>query len=280
VVSQVERLLGVPFVFFGVLLAGLVLWWPLGTAVASRCRGVPRVAVRAGLLVVVLAAPFVFGEYIVWLNESLSSAGAILDGIEAAGPPYPATQGDGSQAARDYEPFWLFSPDERWYPSRAEDYVGDARAQLVIGGKRAAATPVTDPNAAAEASCRSARATACRLTIRCPDEHDACAEDSPGESVVYDHVIDDPLARDGFKKDGSLVGRTRRVIEYWAFYRYDAWTGWAGLFHQWHESDWEAVTVGLGDAGPLFVAFSSHCGGNWRRWGRGLARIVHEARGE
>jgi hypothetical protein len=269
-IAQVERLLGVPFVFFFVLILGLVVWWPLGAWISAGRSTVARAGIRSALLLVVLVAPFGFGQYMVWLSESLSRSGTILDGVEAAGAPFPPTMRNGWQAAKDYEPFWLFSAHERWYPSRAEDYVSDPRARLVSNGKYAPATAVTNPKATPKESCRTATATHCRLTIRCADEKARCAKDRHGDSVVYAHVIDEPLALDGFRQDGSLVGRVRRVIEYWAFYRYDAWTGWGGLFHQWHESDWEAVTVGLGETEPLFVAFSSHCGGTWRRWGRGL----------
>lgn len=274
VISQVERLLGVPFVFFFVLLAALLIWWPASTALSTGRPLPQRAGIRAALLAAALMAPLAFGQYIVWLNESLSSSGTILEGIAAGGAPFPPTLGDGTRAARRYEPFWLFSAHERWYPTRAEDYVASPTAALQVNGRMQPAAPVTDPQATPAAACRTPSAAGCRLTIQCADENAACAKDRPGESVVYAHVIDDPLALDGFVKDTSLIGRTRRVIEYWAFYRYDAWTGWGGLFHQWHESDWEAVTVGLGDREPLFVAFSSHCGGTWRRWGRGLGGMA------
>jgi hypothetical protein len=39
-------------------------------------------------------------------------------------------------------------------------------------------------------------------------------------------------------------------------------------FKQRHEADWEAVTIGLGESGPLWVGYSQHCGGAWSEWSR------------
>ena len=58
------------------------------------------------------------------------------------------------------------------------------------------------------------------------------------------------------------------VIQYWIFYRNDLWEAQTGVGRivQRHQSDWEQVTVGLSRAAPLFVAYSSHCGGQWLKW--------------
>ena len=58
------------------------------------------------------------------------------------------------------------------------------------------------------------------------------------------------------------------VIQYWIFYRNDLWEAQTGVGRivQRHQSDWEQVTVGLSRIAPLFVAYSSHCGGQWLKW--------------
>jgi len=54
------------------------------------------------------------------------------------------------------------------------------------------------------------------------------------------------------------------IVQYWLWYAFDDWHG--GTLVQRHAGDWESVTVALGDDEPLFVAYSGHCGGQWRRW--------------
>src|SRR5262249_59269609 len=58
------------------------------------------------------------------------------------------------------------------------------------------------------------------------------------------------------------------LVQYWLYYGYDrfeAVTPFGRLVQQ-HESDWEAVSVGLGETQPLFVAYNAHCGGEWLKW--------------
>jgi hypothetical protein len=59
-----------------------------------------------------------------------------------------------------------------------------------------------------------------------------------------------------------------RIVQYWLFYLYDCWIADTplGRLVQEHEADWEAITIGLSDDRPLFVAYSSHCGGEWLPW--------------
>jgi hypothetical protein len=82
--------------------------------------------------------------------------------------------------------------------------------------------------------------------------------------------VDDPLRREGLSPaTPGLVGRLTRLVQYWVFYRYDDWRRWIrNALRQWHEADWEMVTVGLARDAPLFVAFSAHCGGTWQRWNK------------
>jgi hypothetical protein len=62
--------------------------------------------------------------------------------------------------------------------------------------------------------------------------------------------------------------RPTTLIQYWLFYPYDEWSRpvLAGKLTQRHEGDWEAVTVGLSDEKPIFVAYSAHCGSSELSW--------------
>jgi hypothetical protein len=68
--------------------------------------------------------------------------------------------------------------------------------------------------------------------------------------------------------NATLARRTTVLIQYWYLYTYDDWrsTALMGDLRQFHEADWEAITVGLADHEPLFVAYSAHCGGTWTPW--------------
>lgn len=55
-----------------------------------------------------------------------------------------------------------------------------------------------------------------------------------------------------------------RIVQYWFFYNYDSFDRlWVS---QWHQADWEQVTVGLAGGTPRFVAYSSHCFGSVLTW--------------
>jgi hypothetical protein len=69
-----------------------------------------------------------------------------------------------------------------------------------------------------------------------------------------------------------LLGVSKRdlsvIVQYWYLFAFDDWRAETvmGELRQFHEGDWEAVTIGLSERAPLFVAYSAHCGGEWLRW--------------
>lgn len=124
-----------------------------------------------------------------------------------------------------------------------------------------------------------------RLDIACPDATKRCAKAHPRPSrrpryrdgAVYVRVLARDRAGNASSADVfSDVGPYRTgekdvlwtLVQYWYFYRYNEWKQRVlpGDLVQRHESDWEAVTIGLARDKPLFVAYSAHCGGSWRRW--------------
>jgi hypothetical protein len=77
------------------------------------------------------------------------------------------------------------------------------------------------------------------------------------------------------------------LLQYWFFYNYDSLGAVPGIW-QWHQGDWEQVTVGLAGtnagAKPVFVAYSEHCVGTRLPWSlvarvQGTHPLVFVARG-
>jgi hypothetical protein len=280
---------GLPFVYFGLLIAGALLVAPTVTFMRRRFAWVNRrsriLVVVAAIVLLVVLAPFAIAQAAVWHTEALSTAGLGTKFIEAAGPPYPPTLGDRLEPARAYRPIHVFDPHEAWRPTPVESFLQDERAKLVTpsgetSARRVLAGPVDE--------CRSLD-DGCYVTLHCKKASDECAEEVSDDYVVYVRVVDDPLAKEHRRATKRPLVGLRRLIQYWAFYRYDDWDGWGGLFNQWHEGDWEVVSVGLGARGPLFVAYNSHCGGIWREWkdvagfaadpGEDPAGVIHPAQG-
>jgi hypothetical protein len=183
----------------------------------------------------------------------------------------------GRDIARRYFPVLAFSDAEQWAPQSVTSYVKRAR----LDGPRL--TPPWKPGRRLPRSCHSLAPAPCfKLTIRCAElGRDKCAPEHPHqhgqlqrEGAVYVRVLPwRPLPRDGsgdvFVKKGPFSDQLRILVQYWFFYPYDRWTAplFAGRLTQEHEGDWEAVTLGLADPWkPLFLAYSAHCGGHWKRW--------------
>jgi hypothetical protein len=199
----------------------------------------------------------------------------------------PHEQGD-LELARTYSPVLLFTANEQWRPIEVDGYLKLTR-MTDWAGRRTATPPVTRlPD-----SCPGIVSKPC-YTLHCVHES-ACAAAVPEQArehgAVYVRVERraqwdstrasgrslPPQARspNPFVARGTFDAPTRRLIDsttvllqYWYFYPYDRWVApvLGGQFTQRHEADWEAVTIGLGDREPLYVAYSSHCGGSWSAW--------------
>ena len=105
--------------------------------------------------------------------------------------------------------------------------------------------------------------------------------------VAYVRILErDKPPEDGspdpFTAAGPYASKVTTLLQYWFFYAYDEWVTpvFAGQLRQRHEGDWESVMVGLSETEPLFVAYSSHCGGTWRPWrdalvAKGVGPLTH-----
>jgi hypothetical protein len=193
----------------------------------------------------------------------------------------PDRLGDAALASR-YQPLLLHARGERWFPTAVDSYLAGAELRGSRGGRLG--SKLKPSTLAHFAGCRRRPRVRCfRLTIRCATGDDECAADrAQARPASYYRVI---RARPGEPKPrelvpGSPMGAVDAVVQYWLFYRYDDWKSRGGGFRQWHEADWEVVTIGLSEppgAAPagddprlLFVGFSQHCGGHWRPVARTL----------
>lgn len=190
--------------------------------------------------------------------------------------------------AAEFVPALEYDSSERWAPTAVDSFAAGAKlastwGQTVTLRSLADLRTKTCPRGAAVPcyalylACGSD--DACKRTHGCDDGRDACAlggaQPWRNGTVVYARV----LTRGAPPADGSPRVFDRRtpygsrlafLIEYWLFYDYDEWKRVtpAGVLTQLHQGDWEAVTIGLSAARPLFVALTAHCGGRWYDWSR------------
>ena len=186
--------------------------------------------------------------------------------------------------ATKYQPVLVMTDDERWAPVSVDSYLQDPHhpAYLVRqDGSRSPAPPLAQlpgPN-----DCHGGHVPCFRITIDCATADEDCAEGLPDRTdqgmaipdyrtgadyvriLRHTHPGSTPQA---FNGDGPYGHNLKTLIQYWYFYRYDEWTRpvLGGRIVQRHEGDWEAVTVGFSQKGPLFLGLSEHCGGSWIPW--------------
>ncbi len=214
---------------------------------------------------------------------------------EATPPPAPSSYATDAELAAAYSPVLALTRAERWSPIPYDEYAEGA----VLSGPLLKPLP-SQPTAKEklEVTCPRLSSAPCfRLSIRCPTGEDECAEPDPHpdrtdqglyrEGDVYVRVArraaeeevearrrteklrpSDRWPPQVFRPEGPYAKQLSIVLQYWYFYRYDEWEThvFAGKLVQRHEGDWEAVTIGLSDTEPLFVAYSAHCAGTWVPW--------------
>jgi hypothetical protein len=186
--------------------------------------------------------------------------------------PYPAIfSADDRNLAKNYFPVLALTVHERWAPMATEYYLPDV---TMTGPGDDIRGPTLDQ---LPATCPTGTGEAC-YTLSLPDCHDgepSCAPDTDFDRTAgramyvrierLRHELSLP------RPFGSRGRRLATIVQYWMFYRYDRWSQRAltGRLTQQHQGDWENVTLGF-DPGdhPLFVAYSAHCAGTVRPWGK------------
>jgi hypothetical protein len=198
-------------------------------------------------------------------------SGRISDTIPIAdqSPSIPSAANSAMMAV-EFAPVLVFAPHEQWRPVSIGDYIANARASDTRMPQKT--TPLDGQPYRPD----QYRFAGCTLDKPCYEISNPCipspasarcltSQDSTGTYDLYRRVLDRPHYRSLFS--GHLpFPDLQYMVQYWLFYPYDRWKSPEGLLVQQHSGDWEAVTVGLSKQRPLFVAYSAHCGGVWRRW--------------
>ncbi len=239
-----------------------------------------------GLNTALLAAIALGAAVVIGLGESGSQhhgrvtlAGEPIAPEQPARPPseqLPAGRAFPIQLVKTYMPVLAFRTDQPWLPQRVDRYVRKAWLQGPHGKPTRGNTLKSLPR-----SCPGLAPAPCyRLSIHCPAASGGCSHahevgpgpfDQPDRSgAVYVRVVRKSQTPRLFPAGVGTFGgeEPSTLIQYWYFYRYDEWTTpvLTGQLVQRHEGNWEAVTVGLSQDAPLFVAYSQHCRGEWVGW--------------
>jgi hypothetical protein len=238
------------FVATGLVWLGFSVVTPLRPETHERRRRATRAsALAVGLAILVAVA-------------SGSLLNTYVRGKLSSGPhAVPSIPGSLSAARADtiahaFSPRLITDPSEKWDPTTISWYVANSHVTK--------ATTACRPHGIELDGCR---------TLNCPRGPGlscaTCDDPDPGRCApkgdvrrpyaYYRYVDSTTDPGDGPAKGGHDWA----VIEYWVFYNYDSLK--AGLITQWHQADWEQVSVLLeqhsGRVWPVEVAFSEHCYG-------------------
>jgi hypothetical protein len=167
--------------------------------------------------------------------------------------------------AQRFEPqLWLAS-GEHWDPTEVTWYV------------RQNPRPNTRSSFCKTAGCYE-------ISLSCDSSNPGpCAPSGAGDPALYYRYV--TAGTDAKDQLPSAAGAWT-LIQYWIFYNYDSLQTWA--VNQWHQSDWEQVSVLVRRRGnivrPVEVAFSEHCYGarvpaERVRWSAGSHPVVYVGRG-
>lgn len=253
----------------------------------TRVEGL-RIVREFGLAASVGATVVLLGSAVYGLAATARPGQSLAKpGVPAGAGTVTAVTGGDRALADAFSPVLALTADERWSPIRVDSYLEQAR----LGASSHPVGSISD----LPSSCgRNGQNNCYRLTIQCATGDDPCAHGElasnssrrarstvihvPADGATYVRIVHkehppadgSPNPFTGWStRDRGLAG-LNTLIQYWYFYDYDEWVApaFAGVLTQRHESDWEAVTVGLSGTRPLFVAYSEHCSGTWVRWPR------------
>ena len=201
-----------------------------------------------------------------------------VPGREVEPPPIAGVSRE--ELARRFSPVLEFTPGQRWEPIGVQGFL-EASSLHWTNGTLVKPRGSVGMGDLSRGCARGVTAPCYELRLDCSakqsDGAANCArgEERPSGLAVGGHAYVRVLP---WRTVAGLPQRSRRpapfgaqihtLVQYWFFYFYDDWRAQTlyGDLRQTHEADWEAVTVGLSATEPLFVAYSSHCGGTWRDW--------------
>ena len=195
-------------------------------------------------------------------------------------PPAGVAALDDEARGRAYVPLLLFSKSARWSPVGVDDYLSRAGSSLSVRDWER--QPVDPEELPTLGDCPTIVPVPCyTVSTGCTEGDAACAQpiSAPADGSeredgsVYVRVVRRGKPRpdrspNAFDDVGPYGRDVDTIVQYWFFYAFDDWISpvIAGQLRQYHEADWEAVTIGFSASEPLFVGFSQHCGGEWYPW--------------
>jgi hypothetical protein len=189
-------------------------------------------------------------------------------GTFGSGPPAPVSVAGVPAAqretflARRFEPRLWLAGGEKWHPTSVAWYLSQNRAAIV-----------SRPYCAAPGC----------YGLPCDTVDGPCADTAREQPTAYYSVWTGSHPPAGDRVPEGL-GRDWTLIQYWLFYNYDSLQ--SPVIRQWHQSDWEQISVLLAGDGsmvhPVEVAFSEHCYGArlsaaqvaWDRSGHPMAWVA------
>jgi hypothetical protein len=191
----------------------------------------------------------------------------------------PAQAATPAQLLARYQPVTVLDPLEPFAPTSVNSFVADSALETRSAGGTwtlvdAHPSTATLPTRPSEACIANDMLACYRL-----NQQPCSASDGTAGVACYRAawLADDPRS----VVYGRVAYRPRRiVVQYWYFYYDDLYSydyPPDDLFWQAHEGDWEAVTVVLrrGTQHPLYAAYSQHCTGVRRPWGKVTRRGTH-----
>ncbi|MGZ6616362.1 MAG: hypothetical protein ACXVFQ_18265 [Solirubrobacteraceae bacterium] len=164
-------------------------------------------------------------------HSPAATAVTVTNGQWSSASPYLAEQ---------FEPQFRVTTDERWSPTSVSYYRLNSRE-------------ITTTPFCAKDGC---------FELNCSDEPDprGCPPRGDNDPALYYRYVDATHA--DIERIVDPNGPWK-LIQYWIFYNYD-WLS-AGAITQWHQADWEQVSILVERTGttvrPIEVAFSEHCYG-------------------
>ena len=269
--------------------------WGLPDGLAAALSGL-------GFVIVVLAGIGIGVAALEGVREEASydhQGDALPDGVTPGQPAagqrpedIPLDPANDIRLARQYSPVLQMTAGERWAPQSVNSYV--RRATLIrIGGKTRHDLTL---DGLAQYHCRPQEQRPCftltvskvdnggRVVDECSSGSQPCArpithrEGRRYHGALYYRVLrrgrrQPDKSPDAFRHAGNYFNPGQEpstLIQYWFFYPYDEWTRpvLTGQLTQRHEGDWEAITLGLSGTGPIFVAYSAHCGSTELAWSK------------
>ncbi|MGN6868060.1 MAG: hypothetical protein ACTHMY_06625, partial [Solirubrobacteraceae bacterium] len=185
------------------------------------------------------------------IQDSLSAHGTVPAVSIQSVPP----AGQVAYLAERFVPQFELASGEPWQPTTVGWYVAHS---IKTSSRTFCGSSKTETQGCREL-CDTETGGKCASRCDEPDPQ-ACAPAGGNPDAVY-YLYED--AANTPQDHPAQSGHDWAVIEYWIFYNYDSLH--AGLVRQWHQSDWEQVSVLLDRTAvtvhPVEVAFSEHCYG-------------------